>query len=495
MSSGGNANDGYAYEYVPAAMCFNEKATTPFVDLSMDEMKAMIINAKPGDVHAVARGWTKVNNDLVGEDGRGGSRQDFLDAVHGVLEHWQGEAADRFKAQAEVIAKKMLDGSQYAQYTSLALTNAATALENIKPEVEAMQKPGVMSRAGHFIADGFSHDDSGYQADRRAGMSSQELLDKHQDDLSAGKDAQLRMAVKMEELGAAYASQTRAMGSWSVRPREETHDYPGSPGGTVPVPIVAIPTETGPRLMGRTSTGSRASSGTARSAITAPPNAPNAPQHIAHAGTGPSSDVPPPSGIGTAVDSLATGSPHGTGAGNGGGHVGIGGSRFGGASAGFGAGSGSGGGGGFGAGDGFPGTFGGPAGGSARSGSARSGSSSGVGSAGANGRSGMGGMGGGSGARSGSGKQAVGGRGPLARTRGGVIGEAEEAPSSGARAGSGLHGSRGGTTEGRTAAGLSGSGQGRDSKKKDGKPIPDYLVEDEETWVPKRDDTTPRVIE
>jgi hypothetical protein len=83
-----------------------------------------------------------------------------------------------------------------------------------------------------------------------------------------------------------------------------------------------------------------------------------------------------------------------------------------------------------------------------------------------------------------------------------VIGEAEGTPASGSRAGSGLHGSRGGTTEGRKAAGLSGgapgggAAKGRDKKKdRDGKAIPDYLVEDEETWVPKRDDTTPRVIE
>ena len=81
-----------------------------------------------------------------------------------------------------------------------------------------------------------------------------------------------------------------------------------------------------------------------------------------------------------------------------------------------------------------------------------------------------------------------------------MVGEAEGTPSTGSRAGSGLHGSRGGTTEGRKAAGLSGgapsgaAGKGRD-KKKDGKAVPDYLVEDEETWVPKRDDTTPRVIE
>ena len=169
MSSGGKKSDGYAYEYVPAAMCFNEKATTPFADLNMDQMKAMVIDAKPNEVHDVARGWRNVNHDLVGEDGGGGSRHDFLTAVYGVLEHWEGETADRFKARAEVIAQKMQDGAKYAQYTSTALGNAATVLETIKPEVEAMEKPGTMSSAGDFLADGFSHDDSGYQADKRPG--------------------------------------------------------------------------------------------------------------------------------------------------------------------------------------------------------------------------------------------------------------------------------------------------------------------------------------
>ena len=474
MSSGGKKSDGYTYEYVPAAMCYNEQATTPFADLNMDQMKAMVINAKPGVVHDVARGWLKVNHDLVGEHGGGGSRQDFLAAVHGVLEHWEGEAADRFKARAEVIAKKMQDGAQYAQYTSIALGSAATVLETIKPEVEAMEKPGKVSSGIDFLADGFSHDDSGYQADKRAGMSTQEALDKNKDDLSAGKEAQLKMAVKMEQLGAAYASQTKAMGSWNRKPLPRTDnedDYPGDPGGTAPVPIVAIPTESGPRLVGRTSTSSGASSSSGRSNITASPSTPH---RVAGAGTGSSSKASAPSGVGTDVDGLSTTSPGGTSGGHGGGGT----ARVGGA------------GGGSGTGAGLPGVPGGPAGSLARGGSA-------PGEGSAAGR-GVGGAGAGTGAGAGRGKQPV-GRGPLARTKGGVIGEVGDAPSTEARAGSGLHGSRGGTTEGRRAAGLAGSGQvagqGRDKKKKDGKPVPGYLVEDEETWVPKRDDTTPPLIE
>ncbi|WP_307620601.1 hypothetical protein [Streptomyces sp. V3I7] len=444
----------------------------------MDQMKAMVINAKPGEVHDVAQGWLKVKHDLVGgKEGGGGARHDFLQAVYGVLEHWEGDAADRFKEQAEVIAKKMQDGAVYADYTSTAMQNAATVLGTIKTAVDNMEKPGTLASAGDFIADGFMHDDSGYDADRRAGMSAQESLDRNDDDLSAGKEAQLRMAAKMEELGAAYASQARAMGSWNIRKVDEGHDYPGDPGGTVPMPIVAIPTGNGPRLMGRTSASNAASSGSGRSTITTSPNNPN---HVAGAGTGSPSKVPAPSGVGTDVDGLATATPRGTGPGGG---AGADSGRAGGAGTGSGAGGG------------FPGAPGGPA-----TGSARGVTAPGAGSATSNGRSGMGGVGAGAVGGTGAGKQS-GGRGPLARSKGGVMGEPEGTSSPGTRAGSGLHGSRGGTNEGRRAAGLSGSGhagavgKGRDRKAKDSKAVPDYLVEDEETWVPKRDDTTPRVIE
>jgi hypothetical protein len=483
MSSGSKEGDGYKYEYVPAAMCYSEKATTQFADLNMDQMKAMVINAKPGEVHNVARGWGKVNDDLVGEGGGGGSRHDFLTAVNGVLEHWEGDAADRFKAQAEVIAQKMQDGAKYAEYTSVALGSAATVLETIKPEVDAMERPGMMSSAGDFLAEGFSHDDSGYRADKRAGMSTQEALSKNKDGLSAGKEAQLKMAVKMEQLGAAYASQTKAMGSWQMAsPQHDKDKYPGDPGGTVPVPIVAIPTESGPKLVGRTPSSSGSSSSPGRSAIT---TSPSSPDRVGSAGTSSSSKVSAPSGVGTDVDGLAVTSPRGTASGVSGGSV----------SGGYGPGGGVGSGGvssGSGAGVGFPGTSGGAA-----AGLGRGGAASGVGSAKGAGRAGMGGAGAGMGARA-KGRSAAGGRGPLARTKGGLIGEAEGRAASETRAGSGLHGSRGGTEEGRKAAGLGGAGgaagKGRD-KKKNGSDRPDYLVEDEETWVPERGPTNPRTIE
>ncbi|MEV0094785.1 hypothetical protein [Streptomyces sp. NPDC050738] len=479
----GGKGDGYSYEYQPATMCYNAKHESDFANMDMDQMKAMVSSANPGAVHDVARGWTNVNNKLVGEGGGGGARHAFLAAVSAVLEHWEGDSADRFKAQADVIAQKLQDGAQYAQYTSTAMHSAATVLETIKPEVEAMEKPGKASSLLDHVKDGH-RTDAGLKDDLKNGVSTEDALNNNKGDLSAGKEAQLKMAVKMEQLGAAYASQTKAMGSWKRTGfiDEKETDYPGPPGGAAPVPIVVMPTESGPKLVGRAPYSGGSTSNAGRSTVAPTPSNPN---RIGGPGAGSSSKSTAPAGIGTGVDSITATNPHGTGSGAtlgaGGGGIGGGsGIRPGGANGITGAGAG------------FPGTLGNPG-----AGIGGRGSVSGTGSATGAGRPGMGGAGLGSGAGK-KGGSGVGGRGPLARTRGGVIGEAEGAAGAGSKAGSGLHGSRGGTAEGRKTAGMGGAGGAagkKRDKKKDGSERPDYLVEDEETWVSADQNVAPRVIE
>ncbi|MFI5754498.1 hypothetical protein [Streptomyces sp. NPDC051569] len=454
----------------------------------MDQMKAMVVGANPGEVHNVATGWGDVNTKLVGEGGGGGVRQAFLAAVDEVLEHWEGDAADAFRARAQVIGVKIQDGAKYAEYTSTAMRSAATVLETIKPEVEAMEKPGTLDSWGDTISDGLSRDDAGLKADQSKGMSTQDALDRNKDDLSAGKEAQLRMAVKMEQLGAAYASQAKAMGSWRKGGSlKDDDDYPGDPGGIAPVPIVAVPTEGGPRLVGRAPAGGGvAGGGTGGSAVAPSPNSPRLGGGI---GGGSPSRGSSPSGVGTDVDGIVSAGPRGGGAG-----VGPGGGAAGSAGViGGGPGSTAGAGAGLGAG-GFPGVPG------VGAGVGRGGSVVG-GSAGTGAGAGRPGMGAGGGAGAGAGRAgAAGGRGPLARAKGGTVGAAGGRPSPAGGAGSGLHGSRGGSAEGRKTSGTSNgahgpgaTGKGRD-KDKNGKQRPDYLVEDEETWVTQQN-VTPRTIE
>ncbi|GGW88318.1 hypothetical protein [Streptomyces noursei] len=513
MGDGAN----YDYDYTPANQCFNAKHESNFNEMDMDTMKTMVSASNPTEVHNVARGWSDVHNQLVGGSG-GGIKGAFDAAVNEVLQSWHGAAAEKFKAQAQIISKKIADGASYADYTSKAMTNAATILEQLKPDIESMEKPSTANSIVNAIEDGGDRDESGLKNDLKSGMSTQEALDRNSDSLSAGKEQQLRMAVKMEQLGAAYVSQARSMGTWNSKLRSvsDHEDYPGSPDGGPPPPI-PMPVSSGspaPRQVGRPSIsgmgqGPGGSSGGLRAPQIQTPRTPGISGGVGTPAPGTGSLGPK---VNTGLESFnppsgGTGGTGGTGIGGGAG--GLGGGAHGGGGIGGGAGTGSlGGGGGIGGGAG--GLIGG-SGGSKGAGAGIKGSGAGAGAGGAGaagrgaGRPGMPGMGGAAGAKGGGAKGAGGGRGaPLARQKGGIIGGGSGKAGAAGQGGAGLHRSRGGAqagaagTGGRRPAGMAGApgahgAKGKDNKGQGGE-RPDYLVEDEETWTPERN-IAPKVIE
>lgn len=262
-------SDGVEYQYQAPTQCYVGEHTTDFAgSKDMDEMKAMLANASVKDVRSASRGWQIVHDQLVGADG---VKSVFDAAVDHIMQHWEGKAADSFAAKAKQISKQISDGAQYAHYTSVAMENAAGALETIKPQVDSMEKPSALSSAWDYVTDD-GRDDSRLKADLAKGVSTQQALDSNRDKLSKGKEAQLEMAVKMEQLGAAYNSQTKSMGSWAIRDSNRD-DYPGDPGGTTPVPTVipVSPSVSSPRASSsRTTTGGKTTGiGSSRS-VTAP---------------------------------------------------------------------------------------------------------------------------------------------------------------------------------------------------------------------------------
>ncbi|MEV7738502.1 hypothetical protein AB0O75_41680 [Streptomyces sp. NPDC088921] len=467
------------FEYVETNQCISAKHSTPFgLNYDMDQMKDMVRDADPGTVTRVATAWEALSKDLVGP---GGIKESLDAAVEHVLAHWEGQSADLFRERAQVISKKITDSSTYASHTSTSLKGAAATLGEIKPAVLAMEKPGKVSSALDYIGNMGDRDDSGANNALKGGAGSQEALDGNAGSLSEGREAQLRMAVKMEALGAAYNSRAAEMGSWKRGGVEDTHDYPGEPGGVAPAPVI-VPAETVTRSP------QRATTGTARSGQTST--------------IGSSKAVTPPSGITGGEHKPTVSQPHvGTAIdGVSGGRTGP--STIGGAGT---VGGGSAGGSGVGA-SGFVG--GGAVGGAAGAGAARGGTIGRAGAAGgmagrAGGAGGMAGRAGAGGvAGAGAAKGAAGRVGGTAR--GGVVGGT---PKSGAGAGrgtaggSGLHSSRGAAGKGASAvrkggiAGAPGSRTGRrkEDEQREGE-RPDYLVEDEETWTPQTD-VAPRVIE
>jgi uncharacterized protein YukE len=484
------------FEYVDANQCFAEKHTTPFgLEYDMDQMKDMVRNADPAAVKTVAQGWADLKADLVGG---GGIKETFDAAVQHVLAHWEGKSADLFRERAQVISQKITDSAKYAHNASKSLEGAAVILEDIKPKVLAMEKPSKLSSAGDFIGDLGDRDASGADNALKNGAGSQAALNSNEGSLSAGREAQLKMAAQMELLGAAYNSRAREMGSWNRRIDEPPgDDYPGDPGGIPPAAVV-VPTGTAPRSP------QGATGGTARGSQAGP--------------ISPSKPVAPPAGItggahkpvapqtpqvGTAIDGVSGGRTGGPSVG--------GPSTTGGGTTGGGMPGGSGGG----IVGAVPGAA--PGAGAARGGvGGRAGAGGTVGRGATGAGAGTGGMAGRGAAGAGAGAGAVGGAakggaaraGGLARQSGGVVGGTPRAGAGagagagrGTAGGSGLHRSRGAAAGGASAVRKGGmvgapgarTGRPQDEERREGE-RPDYLVEDEETWMPQTN-AAPRVIE
>ncbi|MGW7728881.1 WXG100 family type VII secretion target [Streptomyces canus] len=461
------------FEYVETNQCISAKHTTPFgLNFDMDQMKDMVRDADPGTVTRVAKAWEALSKDLVGP---GGIKESLDAAVEHVLAHWEGQSADLFRERAQVIGTKITDSSKYATNTSVSLRGAAAKLDEIKPEVLAMEKPGKVSSALDYIGNMGDRDDSGANNALKSGAGSQEALDGNAGSLSEGREAQLRMAVKMEALGAAYNSRAAEMGSWKRGSVNDSEDYPGDPGGVAPAPVV-VPTETATRSPQRVTTGTARSGQTSTISSSKAVTPPSGITGGAHKPT-----VSEPQ-VGTAIDGISggrTGAPSIGGAGTG---------AVGGGTAGGGVGGGAG-------------FVGGAVDGAAGAGAARGGmvgrAAAGAGAGGMAGRAGAGGVGGAGAAKGGAGR--VGGT-----ARGGVVGGT---PKSGAGAGrgtaggSGLHSSRGAAGKGASAVrkgGIAGAPGSRTGRRKEDEQHegerPDYLVEDEETWTPQTN-AAPRVIE
>ncbi|GAA2512422.1 hypothetical protein GCM10010406_55540 [Streptomyces thermolineatus] len=488
------------YEYTEPTACYAGKHSTQFSGKTLPEMKKMVADARPGEVERVSKAWKNIETKLVGG---GGVKETFDAAVEAVLEHWEGAAADAFRAHAKKISKKIADSAKYAENTSVAMQGAANALKEYKPVIDNMEMPDTLDKAGDFLGDlGDRGGDKALDADLGNKVSTEDALNKHHGSLSAGKERQLEAAIVMEQLGAAYNSQTMAMGTWKAKKNDEGGDYPGDPGGTPPVAAV-VPVSPAVSRPKPSAVGGGVGGGGVNTISPSKPVAP--PRDSAVIGGAQKPAPGPKPQVGTVIDGISGG----TGA--------TGGSSVGGVASGGAGGSGTGGtaGGGI-AGGGAAGIVGGARGvggvggrGAAGvSGTAGRGAAAGGGAAGRGGAAGAGrpGMPGAAGAAAGGKSGAASGRaGALARQKGGVVGGTPGAGGAGrgTAGGSGLHRSRGaaqaarggGRPGGPMGAGVprGRSDREREESRREGE-RPDYLVEDEETWATPRN-VAPRVVD
>ncbi|MFK8848692.1 WXG100 family type VII secretion target [Streptomyces sp. Ac-502] len=440
----------------------------------IDALRAMIENANPEAMETAGDHWRASADRLGGQDGSGGIRKAFMDAVEHASNHWQGKAADAFRREAAEVLKKIDKTYGHARNVESMLIGTRSTgpeagiahnLRQAKKTMAGIEDPGKVESA--FNSSG---DDSQFHKDMaNPKMDAKMALEANRDKLSLSKERQVEAVIVMEELANNYRQQVGKVMNVG-EPPGPGREWPSQPGSYPPVPPVTMPVVGGtrPKPTSVTPHGSKGGSG--------------------YNGLGGGVNIQPSNEpVRTGLDSLQGGTVAPVGPGITGGGVnppsgGSGGGPGGGGSTGgfiaplpFGKTGGTGGGGS----RSVPGGRGGVLGGS-RSGGAGAG------------RTGIpGGIGGGAGAvGSGAGRGAVGRGGAQARKPGGVVG-APGSPGAGAKqGGAGLHRSAGGS---QAMGGAAANGRPKD-KERTKKERPDYLVEDEETWTPQRH-VSPRVIE
>ncbi|MFI9047767.1 hypothetical protein [Streptomyces sp. NPDC053427] len=423
----------------------------------INDLRKMIENAKPETMETAGDHWRKSADLLGGQDGHGGVRKKFMDAVDHATAHWEGAAAEAFRKEALKVLGKIDRTYRHARKTETSLIGTRETgpeiglAHNLRQAMEAMSKIHDPGKWDRFKDE--SGDDAQFRRDMaNPKMDARQALELNRDKLSLTKERQVEAVIVMDELAAHYSAHRD--GFESV-PENGLHgDWPKEPANTPHPHPVRMP-DTNDRFH--------------------PDPSAATPQASHHAGGGavpPGFDGPkisrPDLPVNTGLDSVqggtmtppsVSGGYHGgpSGGGHGGGPGGVPGGAM------------------------PPGLFGVP-GGAVPAGGGR-------GAPGAGGmRGGMPGAGGAKGGKAG----AAGSGGAQARTRGGMAGK-PGGPAGGAKqGGSGLHRSRGGKQTGMGAHGA----KGKDNREKERttKERPDYLVEDEETWTSQRN-VVPRVIE
>ncbi|WP_159038959.1 MULTISPECIES: hypothetical protein [unclassified Streptomyces] len=459
---------------------------TQFIEHSLKELKQMLDGTNPGAIEDVGRHWGKVNEILSG--GEGGGIAGLLDkAVDNVLEHWDGDAARSFEKKAREISQSLRNAAWHADLNSGQMSDAGFQLRRYKAQLDEIEEPSGWAKLGDALSDWQWDNGEAVASDLKdRKLTAKEVAEINEGKIGASREAQLNGVAVMENLGAQYMRITGNL---------QRNRVVQNPDGTVKEPnrdIEYPPPVTPPGTGGASRPGTV---GAAPKPWNAGPTnsvkpAPNVPRDQGITG---GTQLPPTAK--TKVDSITPGltgpgSVSGPGAGSGaGGGLGAGGAQGpgvmpSGTGAGFGRGAT--------AGRGGLGTT------SGRSGMTGGGAATGRG---ASGRAGIGGMGGAGAGGAGRGAGAGGGRGALAKARGGVVGAAKGIAGKGAGGGAGLHGSRGGTGRGGMAGGMAGGMGGRKGRRPGDENSqgdrPDYLVEDEETWISEEDRkrNVPRTIE
>ncbi|GAA4999745.1 PPE domain-containing protein [Kitasatospora paranensis] len=445
---------------------------TNFNSFSHGQMRSMVEGMDSGSVMAASDPWRRASDSLKQ------IRTALNTASADATSSWEGTTSDAFYTKMSGLANSVNSAASYANDAAVAMQMMAEAIDAAKQDMP--EEPSFLDKLGDGISDA---------AKSTVGVTDEDTR------TTVTEEKKAQAVAVMQTLSLKYRAATQFLKPPPAGFIDEDYrDLPASDSGGASALAGLI---MGGGMGFASAQGSTGASSSTRASAQSPRQtsvtspkvspAPKTDSGITGGTANPAPNPKAPSGSATGIDGIA-------GGGRAGGSAGAGGPGGTGVISGGGSGRG-------GSGLSGTGTFDGlPIGGSAGGSGAGRGAGGGLGS-GTTGRGGsaFGSSGMGESGAAGGGRGAGGRSGSLTRRGGGVVGEAGEGGSRrGAftEGGSGLGRGRGGSGQGAAGQGhgMPGAGQAGKKDKKKGKDRPDYLVEDEETWV-SGDHVNPNVVE
>ncbi|MFI9275900.1 WXG100 family type VII secretion target [Kitasatospora sp. NPDC052896] len=185
------------------------KPDSCFTNLRLDQLKALIENADPGQVETIAGHWDNVHDALIGP---GGISDQLNSAVSRTLTTWTGPAADAFATEAASIATQLTNGAGYVANTSKALKGAADSLRQAQGAIAAIHTPSEAANVMHAMTT--RYDDRQLTKDlANPEIDTATALELNRGTLSLGRQQELRAAVVLEGLASSYKGWQEVLGS------------------------------------------------------------------------------------------------------------------------------------------------------------------------------------------------------------------------------------------------------------------------------------------
>ncbi|WP_189304500.1 hypothetical protein, partial [Streptomyces albospinus] len=217
------------------------RSPSDFQHHGIGELRRMIESANPATIESSGQHWRSAADRIGGEDGHGGIRKSFLDAVDHASAHWEGSAAQAFRREAAKVLAKIDRTYAHARVVERTLVGTrgtgpehgvAHNLREAKQAMARIPEPGTADSALD------AGDDSQFQRDMaNPKMDTRMALELNRGSLSLSKERQVEAVIVMDELAANYHGHARVLRE-SYDPRGVAGDWPRHPSSSPsPAPV------------------------------------------------------------------------------------------------------------------------------------------------------------------------------------------------------------------------------------------------------------------